>query len=127
MKKTGTTTRTIDEAIQKFFTHDEIINYYSVNSKVGDIGEVVEGDDCKIEFRVPEFENDTITKAISGCGCTKAKIRDGGTVVAIFKTPDIPKHLPDQDTQKFSKRIYLEMYSGEKHTLEFHRTKIRRK
>lgn len=107
------------------------MNYYTINSFIGNIGEVYEKDECKIEFIIPQLQFDIVKNVKPGCGCTQASVNykkdKTFSIVAIFDVGTIPHHLKELDKQDFKKRIFLKMKSGDEHTLEFHGTRIRRK
>jgi len=83
------------------------MEYYIINNKNGDIGEVKEGIKVKILFN---FTDDPLLGEIKeikpSCGCTSTKVIDGNQIEAIFDVGKIPYHL-NVDEQPFKKRIAI--------------------
>ena len=108
------------------------MNYYIINSKVGEIGEIKQNVKCRIRFTFEEVEelgSQPIKEIKPGCGCTSTNTEygEGGkySLIATYDSGMIPYHIKE-DKQKFKKRIYLTMEDGTEHTLEFHGTRLRK-
>ncbi len=106
------------------------MEYFTINSRNGSIGEVIEDTTCKIQFTFSEDEEirskqKNIKSIEPACGCTSAN-RNSKGILIYFSVGSISKHLRSTQ-QKFQKRVKLIMDTGEEYTLEFHGVKLKKK